>query len=325
MIPLIALEEHFLSQEMINTAEGMYSEQLKWLDGVRDKLDDIGPLRISEMDKGGVTMQIVSHAPIADASTVALCTAANKQLYEAVQANPDRFAGFAVLPMADPVGAAGELRRCVKEFGFVGTLIDNHVNGQHYEGDEYLKFWKTAEELDVPVYLHPTWPSEDMVPRYEGNFSTGAALSIGSSGFGWHADTQLHVLKLFASGLFDKCPKLKLIIGHMGEMIPFQLERITYISSRWGNRKRSFQEVYDNNIWITTSGVWSLSPMACILRNTKIDKILFSIDYPFAQNIWGLKFMEDLESSGMVTKEQFEMIGYKNAENLLKVKVAGIR
>jgi predicted TIM-barrel fold metal-dependent hydrolase len=222
--------------------------------------------------------------------------------------------------MSDPNGAAEELRRCVEELGFVGTLIDNHVDGKHYDSPNYWPFFKMVEALDVPMYLHPTWPSKDMAPRYTGNMSQVAATILGSSGFGWHADTQLHVLKLFAAGVFDEFPKLKIIIGHMGEMIPFQLERITYLSGRLGERKRNFQEVYNNNIWITTSRVWSINPMACILRNTKIDKILFSIDYPFAQNESGLRFMEDLEKSGLVTKEQFETIGYKNAERLLAVK-----
>ena len=107
----------------------------------------------------------------------------------------------------------------------------------------------------------------------------------------------------------------------MGEMIPFMLHRIIELSVRWGKMERSFKEVYDSNIWITTSGVWSIDPMATILRNTQIDKILFSVDYPFAKNEDGLRFMKDLEESGMVTKEQLEAIAYKNAEKLLKLKI----
>ena len=95
-------------------------------------------------------------------------------------------------------------------------------------------FWAKAEELDVPVYLHPTWPSDSMNPRYEGNFSGAATRSLGASGFGWHSETALHVLRLVAAGKFDKFPKLKLIIGHFGEMLPFMLERICKLSVRWG-------------------------------------------------------------------------------------------
>jgi predicted TIM-barrel fold metal-dependent hydrolase len=102
-------------------------------------------------------------------------------------------------------------------------------------------------------------------------------------------------------------------------MLPFQLQRIALLSKRWGNRERAFEDVYRENIWITTSGVWSLDPMVCILRNAPIEHILFSVDYPFAENAWGLKFMEELRSSGLVTKEQLDCIGYKNAEKLLKL------
>lgn len=319
MIPLITLEEHFFSAQ---AATGKYVEQLKFLKGVEAKLMDLGSLRLQEMDKGAVTLQVISHAPGLATAPAQNCISANDQLFEAVKANPDRFAGFAVLPMSKPEAAAEELKRCIEKLGFVGALIDNHVDGKHFESEDFWPFWETAEKLDVPIYLHPTWPSDDMEKHYEGRFSEGAALSIGSSGFGWHADTHLHILKLFAAGIFDRFPRLKIIIGHMGEMLPFQLDRIEHLSKRWGERKRDFEEVYNKNIWITTSGVWSIDPMACILRNTKIDHILFSVDYPFARNEWGLSFMEKLETSGLVTAHELELIGYKNAESLLRIRAS---
>jgi predicted TIM-barrel fold metal-dependent hydrolase len=316
MIPLIALEEHFLSPTASTTA---YAEQLKHLPDVHSKLTDLGTRRLADMDTNGISFQVMSHAPGMGGESPETCAAANDQLRAAVKANPGRFAGFAVLPMANPEAAAKELERCVKELGFVGCLVDNHVGGKHYDGRGYRVFFEKAEALDVPVYLHPTWPSDEMQSHVAGNFSTGAAISLGSSGFGWHADTHLHVLKLFAAGVFDSFPRLKIVVGHFGEMLPFQLQRIALLSKRWGNRERVFEDVYRENIWITTSGVWSLDPMACILRNTPIEHILFSVDYPFAENAWGLKFMEELRSSGLVTKEQLDCIGYKNAEKLLKL------
>lgn len=108
----------------------------------------------------------------------------------------------------------------------------------------------------------------------------------------------------------------------MGEMLPFMLHRIIQLSPRWGQRERLFREVYDTNLWITTSGVWSIDPMATIVRNTKIERILYSVDYPFAKNEDGLRFMQDLEKSGWVTPEQLERIAYRNSEDLLKLKVA---
>lgn len=322
MIPLITLEEHFFTSSISDWSGYGYGEQLKHLPGVLEKLHDLSTIRLKSMDDNGINIQIISHAPGLGLASPEDCKKANDNLSAAVKAHPDRFAGFAVLPMHDPEAAAEELRRCIQDLGFVGALVDNHVKGQHYEGKAYHPFWKMVQDLDTQVYLHPTWPAEDIQkPQTLGEISPGATASLGSSGWGWHSDVGLHVLKLFASGLFDTFPKLKIIIGHMGEMIPFMLERIEYLSKRWGPLKRLFGQVYAENIWITTSGCWSVNPMACILRNTPIDHILYSVDYPFAKNEDGLAFMQDLEKSGLVTKEQFEMIGWGNAEKLLGVKV----
>ncbi|KAL2018725.1 hypothetical protein VTK56DRAFT_431 [Thermocarpiscus australiensis] len=332
--PLITLEEHYFSSAVPASLKASYSEQLKHVDDVYAKLTDLGELRRRDMDAGRVSLQVISHAPGLGECDAAACRAANDQLSAAIRAEETRaggtarqgkgrFAGFAVAPMRDPLAAAAELRRAVTELGFVGALVDNHCRGTFFDGPEYDPFWAAAEELGVPVYLHPTWPSEDMAPRYQGNFSDAAAQSMAASGFGWHAETGLHVLRLFASGLFDRRPRLKIIIGHMGEMIPFMLQRIQALSVRWGTFQRDFRAVYDENIWITTSGVWSLDPLRCILANTRLDHILYSVDYPFQKNEVGLGWVQELEKSGLVTDEQLEAIAYGNAERLLGVKAPG--
>ncbi|EMC98833.1 hypothetical protein BAUCODRAFT_381869 [Baudoinia panamericana UAMH 10762] len=316
--PLITLEEHFFSAACGDSLHDLYVEQFKAIPGLEEQLTDLDQVRLSYMEKGKVSLQVVSHAP--GTLNAQQCREANDQLAEAIKKNKSRFAGFAVLPCSDPEASAKELERTVKQLGFVGALIDCHVNGQTYEGEEYVDMWRMAEQLDVPIYIHPTWASEDMRPRYAGNISDGASRSLAASGWGWHNEVAVHVLKLHASGLFDKCPKLKIIIGHFGEMIPFMLDRISKLSVRWGDLKRKWKTVWDENIWITTSGVWSLDPLRCILHNTKIDHILYSVDYPFEKNENGVKWMEELEESGLVTREQLEMIAYKNSEKLLRVK-----
>lgn len=318
--PLIALEEHFLSTAVLNAFDEQYQEQFKAIPAVKNMLEDVGDLRLSEMEKGKVSFQVVSHAPAPGGPSPGQCRDANDQLAASISENKDRFAGFAALPVSDPKESAKELERAVKELGFVGALVDNHVNGQYFDGDEYDCMWQKAEELDVPIYLHPTWPAENMLQQYTGNFTSGAGRSLGASGWGWHSDTGLHVLRLYASNCFDKFPKLKIIVGHFGEMLPFMLERVSNLSVRWGDQKRKLKQVYDENIWITTSGVWSLNPLRCILGNTKIDHILYSVDYPFERNENGLKWIEQLEQSGLVTQEELEMIAYKNSEKLLRVK-----
>lgn len=317
--PLVALEEHFFSDAMLYGSTDRYSEQFKHNKGILERLKDVGDLRLKHMDAGGVVFQIVSHAP--GQMSPSQCRLANDQLAAAIKTHADRMAGFGDLPVAEPTKCAEELKRCVQKLGLAGVLIDNHTQGGgYYDGEEYFELFQAAEDLDVPIYLHPTWPTESMDSQlFTGNFSKGASISMGSSGWNWHSDVGLHVLRLFAAGLFDRLPRLKIIIGHMGEMLPFMLGRISMLSPRWGNPQRNFRQVWDDNIYITTSGYWSVDPLACIVRNTKIDHILYSVDYPFGSNEDGLAFFQDLEASGIFTAEELERIAYKNAQDLLKV------
>lgn len=319
--PLISLEEHFFSAAMVaSPTAARYSEQFKHIPGLRDKLTDVGPLRLASMDANNVSLQIVSHAP--GSMSAGECRSANDQLSHSIAPNRARFVGFAVLPVGDPAACADELTRCVRELDFVGALIDNHsADGAYFDGPEYLPLFRAAQDLDVPIYLHPTWPTPAMLSTlYTGDFPLPAAQSISASAFGWHSDVATHVLRLFAAGLFDTLPRLKLIIGHMGEMLPFMLARIVQLSPRWGPRQRPFKQVYDENLWITTSGNWSVDPLACILRNTRIEHVLYSVDYPFGKNEEGVRLMQDLERSGLVDAEGLQKIAYKNAEALLGVK-----
>lgn len=246
--PLVTLEEHFFSAAVGDSSNASYTEQLKHIPGLSEQLRDLSLRRLSDMSEGAVSFQVISHAPGAAALPLHVHVDANDQLAAAISVNKDRFAGFAVLPMGKPEDAAGELHRCVKELGFVGALIDNHVDGTYYDDRKFWPVFEQAEALGVPIYIHPTWPAEELKDQYRGNFGQGAAASLGSSGWGWHADTALHVLKLFSSGLFDAYPRLKIILGHMGEMLPFQIERCGFLSKRWGSFERDLMTVWNENI-----------------------------------------------------------------------------
>ncbi|CAN8106568.1 unnamed protein product [Discula destructiva] len=323
--PIVTLEEHFISQASVNCASPPNEVPLKDTIEAFDAMTEIyelGPKRLADMDAGQVTMQVISHGP--GVYPTAHCRATNDQLADAVRAHPTRFAGFADLPMNEPEEAAAELRRTVKGAGFVGALVDSHTTaGRYYDGPEYDVLWTAAVELDVPIYIHPTWPSEQFFEAYKSpELMDTVNTAIMSFGWGWHSDVAVHILRLYAAGIFEKFPALKVIIGHMGEMLPFMLQRIQRISGRWGEKKRSFMDVWNSNLWITTSGNWSLDPLACILRNTAKDRILYSVDYPFAKNAGGLKWLEELEESQMVSAEELEGIRWKNAANLLRLNVA---
>ena len=321
-LPLIALEEHFLSTSIAANSFDKFSEQLKHVPGLLNQLTDLSDLRLSLMDQGNVSVQIISHA--AGAKAHQQCIDTNDQLYEAVKKYPDRFAAFATLDITDPQAAADELRRCVTDLRFKGALIDSHTpDGKYFEGKEYDVMWSAAEELDVPVYIHPTWATDAILEAlYQGpNVSKQATASIAHSGFGWHSDTATHFLRLFAGGVFERHPNLKIILGHFGEMLPFMYERICNLSRRWSvGFKKDFATVWKENLWVTTAGVWGLSAVKATLHVTSVDRIMFSVDYPFASSDDGLKWWQEFEASRLVDEEGLRKIAYGNAEKLLKVE-----
>jgi predicted TIM-barrel fold metal-dependent hydrolase len=319
MIQFITLEEHFISPKVIAATPGGEEHYSLFPPHVVSKLKSLGEERIQDLDNGNVGLQVISHGP--GDLPAPICSDANDDLARAISKNPTRLAGFAMLPMSEPEAAARELERSVKELGFRGALIENHVNGQFYDNKRFWSVFEKAQELDVPIYIHPTYASDAQLEHYKGNYNDLVALSLSAWGFGWHTETALHILRLFASGLFDRFPKLKIVIGHMGEMLPFQLDRIFNVYGRWGKRDRSLQEVWRNNIWITTSGMFALAPLSCLLQTTSIDRVLYSVDYPFSTNETGLEFFKEVEKSGLIKGNDLELFAFKNAQNLLSVKL----
>ena len=319
--PLIALEEHYISSHVRSELKALGKDDPydKFPPSILDKLLCLDENRIHDLDAGGIGIQVVSHAAL-DGSEDAV-RGANNELAAACHAHPSRLAGFAKLPMQNPIAAADELTRCVQELHFVGALVNTHLNGTFYDDEKFWPVFARAEELDVPIYLHPTFAGDSLMPHYEGNFPPSAALAMSAFGWGWHAETGLHVLRLWASGLFDRHPKLKLIIGHMGELLPYQLDRIIPGSRRWTQNKRDLRTVWNENIWVTTSGMFSLAPFTCLLKVCSIDHILYSVDYPMSQYETGLGFLKEVEEQGLLEKEGLDAVCWANAEKLLKVKL----
>ena len=316
MVPkLITLEEHFISSKIDGTTE----RYAGWRGPLVPKLQSLDSERLQDMDAGSVNVQVISHAPFT--ANAADCRRGNDDLAQACKHHSERFAGFAMLSMLEPEEAAKELERAVKELGFVGALINNHNDGSFYDEEKYWVVFEKAIELDVPIYIHPSFPSQTMAQHYKGNYPDMTAFWLSISSWGWHSECGLHILRLFAAGLFDKLPKLKLIIGHDGEMIPFMLDRTVPLSKAWGERERDLRTVWEENIWVTTSAMFSQAPLACLLRVSKVDRILYSVDYPFAANERGLEFVKELQGSDLVDDEQLEMICHENAEKLLKLRV----
>lgn len=319
--PLITLEEHFVSEAA--RTHGNHEDPLgikRFPPPIATKLSDLGNERLKDMDAGTVTLQVISHGPTNGSAPIEICRKANDELKSAVEDSKGRFAGFAMVPMNEPAAAAEELERCIKRLGFVGALVNNHEKGQFYDDRFFWPVFSQCQELDVPIYLHPTVPSPEMA-KGSGNYPDIVAHGLETYCWGWHSETGVHFLRLFASGLFDAYPRLKVIIGHMGEMLPFMLDRIIRFSKKqWPARKRDLQTVWDQNMYITTAGMFSVAPMACLLRVCRIERILYSVDYPFSNNEEGKDFMDELAGSGLCSKDEMDKIACGNAENLLGIR-----
>ncbi|KAG9203348.1 hypothetical protein G6514_003001 [Epicoccum nigrum] len=314
---LITLEEHMLSPSL--EAEAIAAGIQNAGPNILEKLLDVGAGRLADMDTGHVNVQVLSQPDVG----VGLedpegCREANDYLRAAIDAYPDRFAGFAVLPMAFPELAAAELERSVKGLGFKGAMLWNHLkNGTYYDSPAFHPVFATAQDLDVPLYLHPTTPAPDVAARlYAGNYFPATAALLGGSAWGWHVDVGLHVLRLYVAGVFDLFPRLKLIIGHNGEGLPIFVDRVGQQGLRNGT---SFSEVWKRNIWCTTSGFFTVRQFRQLLQVSPVERVLYSVDYPFEETTDGWAFAEELAREGVLSRSEMDAFAYKNAEKLLKL------
>lgn len=329
--PYYTLEEHWLSPSL---AQQFQNNPLNALVGgggaVLPKLREVGSSRLASMDANNIRVQVISHVPVLEVlSSPPGCATANDELATAIAASPDptRFRVFCVLPMAAPSDAAAELRRCVTAHGFVGALVDAHLaNGSYYDGPAHDPLWAAAAALGVPIYLHPNYPSLGDIldagtglyaPAAEGEWTDGQATVLGTPAWGWHERAGFGFLRLYLGGVFERHPALQVILGHMGELVPYYLWRSDLYLSR--GRNRTFYEVWSGNVHVTTSGIFTLDPVATLVRNTNASRILYSVDYTLARNEYGAAFMASLRTSGLVTPAEFAQVAYQNTARLLKI------
>jgi predicted TIM-barrel fold metal-dependent hydrolase len=312
---IIALEEHYYDRELAATFDGPEGRAPE----TRRRLDDLGVLRLKEMDEAGIDVQVISHgAPSTqrlDAETaVRLARNANDRLAQAIAVHPDRFAGFAALPTPDPKAAADELERTVTQLGFKGAMVHGLTNGVFFDDKRFWPIFERAQALDVPLYVHPAVPHRAVVEAYYKDYlSDFPTLQTAAWGFTVEAATQ--GIRLVLSGVFDAYPDVKIILGHMGEGLPFLLWRIDHALSRPGNRSVAFREQFSQHFYITTSGNFSTPALLCSMMELGVDRILFSVDWPFVPNIPGTKWINDLQLSA----EDKTKILSGNARRLLKM------
>jgi 2,3-dihydroxybenzoate decarboxylase len=293
----ITLEEHFAIEETQNPRAPKE---------LRTQLLDFENNRIQQMDANGIEFSIQSlNAPAVQEviqvdAAIDLAQRSNDLLAEQVARHPNRFAGLGALPMQDPEAAIVELNRCINDLGFVGV----NVNGFSQKGDihthiyydipEYRSFWAAIESLDVPFYLHPRNPLSDQMPMYDGHpWLTYAAWAFAM-------ETSVHALRLMCSGIFDEYPKTQLILGHLGERIPFDLWRLDHrlkVDPQGLPAKKSIRYYMQNNVYVTTSGQFYDPPLHLTMKEVGVDRVLFSVDYPFESMKDGSEWFDNAKIS----------------------------
>lgn len=314
----IILEEHFLTPETrwYNFPPGRLAPNPTVNMG--ERLIDIEKFRLPEMDQNGIDMQVLSlNAPgiQGEPDTVTAVKRAkqvNDALAEIVRKHPTRFAGFASLALQDPNEAANELERTVTQLGFKGTLIHGHTNGEYLDEQKFWPVFERAQALDVPIYLHPNdTPHDQMRPYGEYPELLGAT-------WNWGVETATHALRMIFGGVFDAFPQLKLVLGHLGEMLPYVLWRLDDSWAR-ATHSRELKKVpsqyIKDNMLITTSGNFSVEALLCALATLGADRVLFSVDYPYQPTQIGVEFIE----TAPISEADKEKIFYRNAEKLLKL------
>jgi 2,3-dihydroxybenzoate decarboxylase len=314
---VIAIEEHYYDDNVTAHFTGIDARTGGF---VRDKLEDVGAARLKSMDDCGIDVQVLSHgAPSTqrmDAETaVKVAALANDGLAELINAHPNRFAGFAALPTADPQAAANELERAVDKLGFKGAMIHGLTGGEHFfDKQQFWPIYERAQALDVPLYIHPANPHPTVVDIYLADYAE-AFPGIVNAGWGFTMETATAGIRIVLSGVLDEYPDVKIILGHLGETLPFLLWRIDMAVNRPGNDGVAFRDAFCSHFYITTSGFFSDPALLCCIQEMGADRTLFAIDYPFVPNEPGPKWMERL----MLNAEDKAKILHGNAERLLRL------
>jgi predicted TIM-barrel fold metal-dependent hydrolase len=316
---IIALEEHYHDADVVaamgGQMEGRKSEML------RARLDDVGALRLKEMDEAGIDFQVLSHgAPstqrVSGDAAVRLARQINDRLHQAVQANPKRFAAFGALPTAEPKAAADELERIVTKLGFVGAMVHGLCNNVFFDDRRFWPILERAQALDVPLYLHPAVPHPTVVELYFKDYLAKHP-GLATAGWGFTMETATLAIRMVLSGALDAYPNIKFILGHLGETIPFSSWRIDMTLSRDGAQGMGFRDKFMRHFYITTSGFFSNNALECCIKEMGIDRIMFSIDYPFVDNKSGAKWaLEQLTLGDADTQKLLS----GNARRILKLK-----
>lgn len=322
---IVTLEEHVSFPEMTALLpEGILENRKQSAAALhmQQQLADVSGERLKSMKAAGISMQVLS---VENVDVYLLCgnqardfaAKYNDLLADRIKDYPEAFTAFALLPMTAPEAAADELERTVRTYGFRGAMIRGLINGEFLDAPKFAPVFERAEKLGVPIYIHPGIPPNDVINAYYSNIgdSIGPNEAIACYGWGWHSETAIHILRLLLAGTFDTYPQLKMIIGHMGEMLPAMWARSdrAFRPGNGGKNKRTLIDTFREQLYITTSGMFTQPPLQLALDTLGIDNILFSVDYPFSSNQMGIDFLHNISLSA----DQVTQIAHGNADRLL--------
>ncbi len=317
----ITLEEHFTTPKFLEGPGRARKEKAQKQGGrfikIFDQLADVGAGRLAEMDAAGIDMQVLSlTSPGTEqseaAEALALTQEANDFLADVVKRQPKRFAGLAVLPTAAPDKAAQELEQRARQQKFVGAVIHGHNRGRYLDDKFFWPILECAEKLNAPIYLHPTPPPQAVIDASYGGFAPAVTEMFAASGWGWHIETAVHIVRIVLGGVFDNFPKLQFVIGHLGEALPFMLPRLDTMTTAVTKLKEPVSFYLRNNVHYTISGFNFPAAFLDMLLEVGVERIMFSADHPYASMAAARAFLEQIP----VSAADRERIAHGNAEKL---------
>ncbi|WP_213993077.1 amidohydrolase family protein [Sodalis sp. dw_96] len=330
---IVALEEHFNFPDMIARLPAALIRNRGWPEGsdapalmqrIAQQLPELGANRLADMDKHNITMQVLSWAgPGAEllpgAQGVIWSQEVNDRLANFIAQHSYRFAGFAHLPVTDPEAAPDELERSVKSLGLVGAMINGTSDGRFLDDPQFQPLLEKAQALGVPLYLHPGLAPMSVRGAYYSGLPSPLDFILSTYGFGWHAEVAIHVLRLVFSGTLDRYPKLRLIIGHMGEFLPMTMTRTQSMLANEPavSLSRPLVQQLQEQVWVTTSGQFDPAVLRLLYATFGDDRVMFSVDHPYSSNAEGGLFLSRLG----LTEAEASRLAYGTADALLGLKL----
>jgi predicted TIM-barrel fold metal-dependent hydrolase len=308
---IIAIEEHYLDPEVEALAGAARGDAGK-------RMRNVASERLRDMDEAGIDMQVLSHAPpglqhVSANQAPSVAQRANDRLAEMVAAHPTRFAAFASLPTAVPEAAAAELERCIQELGFVGAMIHGPTDGIFIDDRRFWPILERAAALGVPLYLHPSLPLPSVRDAYFGTYAKTHP-SFLTAAWGFTIETGTQAMRLVLSGALEAYPNLQIILGHLGEAIPFLIARIDEALSR-DTPTTNFRALFSQHFHVTTSGFFSDPALRCCIEELGVERILFAVDWPFVESRDGADWLRRLA----IDDHDKALIASGNAKRLLRL------